>query len=102
MKKLVAVLLALVMALSLVACGGGGGKKAEPLADENHEAWVAHGQFLLADGTLTQEKIDEIDARIGAEIAECWRNNMAAAYASRETVLDKSKVYAAPWEGNEQ
>ncbi len=50
MKKIGAALLALVMLFSLVACGGGS-KKAEPLADEGHAAWVAHGQFKLADGT---------------------------------------------------
>jgi len=46
MKKVLAVLLALVMVLSFAACG-----KSKPLADEGHEAWVAHGQYLLADGT---------------------------------------------------
>lgn len=46
MKKLLVVLLALTMLVSLAACGAG-----EPLKDEEHAAWVAHGQFLLADGT---------------------------------------------------
>ena len=46
MKKLLVVLLALMMIVSLAACGGG-----TPLKDEGHAAWVAHGQFLLADGT---------------------------------------------------
>ena len=52
MKKFGVALLAVVMLLSLVACGGNGGSKtAAPLADEGHAAWVAHGQYLLADGT---------------------------------------------------
>ncbi len=51
MKKIVVALLTLVMLFSVVACGQGGSKKAEPLADEGHAAWVAHGQFKLADGT---------------------------------------------------
>ena len=77
MKKLLVIMLALVMVLSLVACNGE--KKEEPapepagevtpepagevtpepepepepvvLADETHALWTAHGQFLLADGT---------------------------------------------------
>lgn len=45
MKKILVVFLALMMIVSLAACG------AEPLKDEGHAAWVAHGQYLLADGT---------------------------------------------------
>ena len=51
MKKFVVALLAFAMLFSLAACGGNGGKAATPLADEGHAAWVAHGQYLLADGT---------------------------------------------------
>ena len=51
MKKIFTVLLSLLMVLALAACSNGGGKKAEPLADESHAAWVVHGQYLLADGT---------------------------------------------------
>ncbi len=47
MKKIVAALLVALMVLSLAACG----KAEKPLADEGHAAWVAHGQYLLADGT---------------------------------------------------
>ncbi len=46
MKKLVALLLVAAMVLSLTACGG-----SKPLADDTHASWVAHGQYLLADGT---------------------------------------------------
>ncbi|MBO4818522.1 MAG: hypothetical protein J5528_00130 [Firmicutes bacterium] len=46
MKKVLAIVLALVMVLSFAACG-----KSKALADDTHEAWVAHGQYLLADGT---------------------------------------------------
>ena len=45
MKKLLILLLAIVVVLSFTACG------AKALADTTHELWVAHGQFLLADGT---------------------------------------------------
>lgn len=45
MKKLLTIVLALAMVLAFTACG------AKPLADETHEMWVAHGQYLLADGT---------------------------------------------------
>ena len=80
MKKLLVIMLALVMVLSLVACGKTEEKPApaeettpepvsentpepveeptpepepEPvvLADDTHALWTAHGQFLLADGT---------------------------------------------------
>jgi len=52
MKKIVVALLAFAMLFSLAACGGNGGSKAAaPLADDGHAAWVAHGQYLLADGT---------------------------------------------------
>ena len=53
MKKVLAVLLAAILVLSMAACAGtgtgGGANKA--LADAGHAAWVAHGQYLLADGT---------------------------------------------------
>ena len=48
MKKVLTLLLAAVLILSFAACTQ---KPAEPLADTSHELWVAHGQFLLADGT---------------------------------------------------
>ena len=48
MKKILVVLLAAAMILSIAACTA---KPAEPLADKDHELWVAHGQYLLADGT---------------------------------------------------
>ena len=48
MKKLFVLMLAVLMVLSMVACGK---KAAKPLADEGHQAWVAHGQFLLEDGS---------------------------------------------------
>ena len=77
MKKFLALILALLMLVSLAACGAETAKEkeeeapaahnvpaepakeetpalaAEPavLADEAHAAWVAHGQYLLADGT---------------------------------------------------
>ena len=68
MKKFAAALLAVVMLFALIACGqtNNGGtnepkndpqtqpepnQPAVPLADETHAAWVAHGQFLLSDGT---------------------------------------------------
>ena len=51
MKKLLTLLLAIVIVLTLVACGAKEEPKAEVLADATHELWVAHGQYLLADGT---------------------------------------------------
>ncbi|MBQ2328300.1 MAG: hypothetical protein II382_03860, partial [Oscillospiraceae bacterium] len=57
MKKLIAIALAALMLFSLAACAkkddGNSGKTepAKPLVDEAHAAWVAHGQYLLADGT---------------------------------------------------
>lgn len=48
MKKVLVMLLAAVLILSFAACTQ---KAPEPLADSEHELWVAHGQFLLADGT---------------------------------------------------
>ena len=52
MKKLLVVLLAAAMVLSMAACSvGGGGGASKALADDGHAAWVAHGQYLLADGT---------------------------------------------------
>lgn len=80
MKKLLVIMLALVMVLSLAACKGEEKKDPEPapatdapvaentpepveettpepepepvvLVDENHAIWTAHGQYLLADGT---------------------------------------------------
>ena len=57
MKKLIAIALAALMLFALAACAktddGKSGKTepAKPLVDEAHAAWVAHGQYLLADGT---------------------------------------------------
>ena len=48
MKKLLVLMLAVLMVLSMTACGK---KAAKPLADEGHQAWVAHGQYLLEDGS---------------------------------------------------
>ena len=47
MKKILVIMLAVLMVVSMVACA----KKPVVLADEGHAAWVAHGQYLLADGT---------------------------------------------------
>ncbi len=46
MKKVIVMLLAAVLVLSLAACA-----PSAPLKDDTHELWVAHGQYLLADGT---------------------------------------------------
>ena len=48
MKKFLVVLLSVLMVCAMAACGKPAPK---PLADDTHAAWVAHGQFLLADGT---------------------------------------------------
>ena len=48
MKKFLVALLSVMMVLSMAACGKPAPKA---LADDTHAAWVAHGQFLLADGT---------------------------------------------------
>ena len=48
MKKFLVALLSVMMVLSMAACGKPAPK---PLADDTHAAWVAHGQYLLADGT---------------------------------------------------
>jgi hypothetical protein len=47
MKKIIVMLLAVVLVLSAVACT----QQPKVLADTEHELWVAHGQFKLADGT---------------------------------------------------
>ncbi|MBR4256619.1 MAG: SusF/SusE family outer membrane protein [Clostridia bacterium] len=47
MKKIIVMLLAVVLVLSAVACT----QQPKVLKDETHELWVAHGQYLLADGT---------------------------------------------------
>ena len=66
MKKLFVLLLAVVMIFTLVACSetnntttaannntteAPAAVPSDPMVDEGHNAWVAHGQFLLADGT---------------------------------------------------
>ena len=48
MKKFLVALLSVLMVLGMAACGKPAPK---PLADDTHAAWVAHGQYLLADGT---------------------------------------------------
>ena len=62
---------------------------------------IRYQDVLLKDGTLTKEIIETIGCETDAQIAACWEANIAASYPSREIVLDKSKVYAVPWEGNE-
>lgn len=62
---------------------------------------IRYQDVLLKDGTLTKEMIETIGCETDAQIAACWEANIAASYPSREIVLDKSKVYAVPWEGNE-
>lgn len=48
MKKVLVMLLAVVLVASFAACTA---KQAAPLEDKDHALWVAHGQYLLADGT---------------------------------------------------
>lgn len=68
MKKLLAIVLVALMTVCLVACGKTEDKpadttdkpddqntaapvNADPLADEGHAIWCAHGNYLLVDGT---------------------------------------------------
>jgi len=48
MKKIITILLVAAMVLVLAACAG---TSKVVLEDKTHELWVAHGQYLLADGT---------------------------------------------------
>ncbi|MBP5208357.1 MAG: hypothetical protein J6330_07860 [Clostridia bacterium] len=57
MKKILVMLLAAVLVFSLAACAS-----SSPLKDDTHELWVAHGQYLLADGT--QNSWDGKDASL--------------------------------------
>ncbi|MBO4423260.1 MAG: SusF/SusE family outer membrane protein [Clostridia bacterium] len=59
MKKVLVMLLAAVLVLSLAACSTA---SSAPLKDDTHELWVAHGQYLLADGT--QNSWDGKDASL--------------------------------------
>ncbi len=79
----------------------------EPAGESEHyretdDCLIRYADVLFADGTLTKDTAKEIDAKIDSEIAECWKTNIAADFADRKTVLDKTKVYAQPWEGNEE
>ena len=47
MKKIITILLVAAMVFVLAACG----TAKVVLEDKTHELWVAHGQYLLADGT---------------------------------------------------
>ena len=49
MKKIITILLVAAMVLVLAACGASTSNNV--LEDKTHELWVAHGQYLLADGT---------------------------------------------------
>lgn len=48
MKKFLVALLSVLMVVAMAACSQPAPKA---LADDTHAAWVAHGQYLLADGT---------------------------------------------------
>ena len=48
MKKFLVALLSVLMVVAMAACSKPAPKA---LADDTHAAWVAHGQYLLADGT---------------------------------------------------
>ena len=51
MKRLLTLLLAIGILISLAACAGKNEADTTVLADATHELWTAHGQYLLADGT---------------------------------------------------
>jgi pyruvate dehydrogenase E1 component alpha subunit len=58
-------------------------------------------ELLLREGVLTAESIRRIGAETDLRMEKAWEANMEADYPGRDLVLDKSKVYAMPWEGNE-
>ena len=68
---------------------------------ETDDCLKRYREVLLRDGTLTEEACGEIDRAVDAEIAACWAANIAAPFPGRDIVLDKTKVYAQPWEGDE-
>lgn len=69
---------------------------------ETDDCLTRYQEVLLTDGTATKEELAAIDAGIDVEIDACWKNNIAAKFPGRDVVLDKTKVYAIPWEGNEE
>ena len=110
MKKLFALILALVMALSLVACGGGSGDAKEPVkmrfvTGGESGTYYAFGGAIAQHATNTAEGI-EVTAIVGngsqaniqemqkktAELAFCQSDVMAYAYAGTNLFAETGKV----------
>lgn len=69
---------------------------------ENDDPVKRYAEVLKNEGILSDEHIKKIDADFDHQIAKAWKANIAAEFPGRELVLDKSKVYAKPWEENEE
>ncbi len=81
MKKLVTILLAAVMLFALVGCAA-----APILKDEAHTAWVAHGQYKLADGT---------DNAWGGKDSDLYEKSALTAISMDDLKAISSEVYDA-------
>ncbi len=105
MKKFVAMILALVMALSLVACGGGGKTKMRFVTGSESGTYYAFGGTIAQHATNTAEGI-EVTGLVGngsrsnvlemqdgnAELAFCQSDVMAYAYEGTNLFKDDGKV----------
>jgi pyruvate dehydrogenase E1 component alpha subunit len=69
---------------------------------ENDDPVKRYEKVLKAEGLLTADSIENISKKLDEQIAAAWLENIAAAFPGRSLVLDKTKVYAKPWEGDEE
>ena len=105
MKKFVAMILALVMALSLVACGGGGKVKMRFVTGGESGTYYAFGGVIAQHATSNADGI-EVTGLVGngsrsnvlelqdgnAELAFCQSDVMAYAYDGTNLFADDGKV----------
>ena len=82
MKKIIALLLVLAMALTLVACGGGSEKPAETKAPEAEKPAETQGAAAPAEKVT----VNMIAAQYGNETADWWANFVTEFNAANENI----------------
>jgi TPP-dependent pyruvate/acetoin dehydrogenase alpha subunit len=71
-------------------------------AKKNNDPIKRYEKVLFAEGILNEAIKAEIYADVKKQIDEAVEFAMASDFPSREVVLDKRKVYANPWEGDDK
>ncbi len=70
-------------------------------AKKNKDCIKNHEAILFERNIIDEKESREIKEKIKADVEEAFQEALAAKVAGRELVLDKTRIYVNPWEGNE-